>query len=337
MVLFFSACQKEQIEIKTNLGSITKNPNNSKLVLDYILSLGFARDSIKENADLYSVNGMIFPKNMNVSLNQNENKEEQIYYSKQNLIYTKNTSKIRVKIDKRAEANEGSVLRAMDNWNRVTGTSIEFIEVTGNQWDVLVTTGFVNPNAAAEGFVPMNGRPGQLLYINASRFNRLSISRGFAVLTHEFGHIVGLGHTNERGVSIPEVGGQDALSIMNSQMANSVTNFSANDLKAIRVLYPRTPYRVAIGRTGQVSWFGPVHYIKGYDISFEVRNGGANGPFITPRRTLFVNQPYRDGYFNIPIPYCECTGPYVVKAMVRTVYYDGAKSPWSSEVTSILH
>jgi len=145
---------------------------------------------------------------------------------------------------------------AMTHWNSVPGFNLRFVEVTSSSATDITVSTYSNTNSAtiASASAPnSNGQPGPTVSINVGfRFGygtngQPTQSSRVYNMVHEFGHTIGLRHSNWQGLGESNTLGAnlvnhtpetDAYSVMNGGTANNDWyGFSAYDRVAARVLY----------------------------------------------------------------------------------------------------
>jgi hypothetical protein len=178
---------------------------------------------------------------------------------------------------------------AMTNWSSINGADITLVEAGPAD----ITVSFANnidfdqPCVVAQGSFPISGAPGTIIRINRSYAGSYGAAQQTWIMTHEFGHNLGLAHTNSTaGTQISGTPTSDAASVMNSgggscpPAAPNWSAFSAGDQTAARTLYPLpwpTPTASASGTgTALVSWnalSGALYYqIRRYEV-YREHNG----------------------------------------------------------------
>lgn len=215
--------------------------------------------------------------------------------------------------------------QAIQDWNVVTGSWLRFVE--GSPADITVTSFTVDHTIAAQASFPLaTGKPGASIQVNTAfdvNNNAASRRRNMA---HEFGHTVGLRHSNWNCVGpfcqseqedppganlIPGTPQADNASVMNGGTANvEWAGFSSNDLLAIRTLYPTIGVSVngttSIGTAGNYTW--------------SVSTSGGSGQFAyewVRRNISGYTQPYTIGYGSSVTFYVSAGPSFVLTAYVR--------------------
>jgi hypothetical protein len=165
-------------------------------------------------------------------------------------VYEQNRLSITVDISQISDVPswQDAARRAIVNWSNIPGVDLVITE--SGSADIQVVFGDCgNPNAIACAELPQgDGNTGTFLRIvRSTTFDNFSVGQKEWVLTHEFGHNVGLHHTDLGsgfpGVHfIPGTPTSEANSVMVSVFPGSAfEDFSAGDIKAARILFPYRP------------------------------------------------------------------------------------------------
>ncbi|HET7234400.1 MAG TPA: M57 family metalloprotease [Longimicrobium sp.] len=158
---------------------------------------------------------------------------------------------------------------ALTNWSSINGVDITLVE--GTPADITVSfannADFTWPCTVAQGSWPISGNPGTIVRINRLYAGSYAAAQQVWIMSHEFGHNLGLAHTNSSdGTHISGTPTSDAGSVMNSggsscpPAAPNWSAFSAGDQAAVFALYPMPGPSVSAtqGLSGNtvLSWSG---------------------------------------------------------------------------------
>ena len=129
---------------------------------------------------------------------------------------------------------------ALQKWNAIPLCKINFNLVTSSSSADITVTTFNDPNSTtvAWAYLPFSsGVAGDEVSIN-TKYEYFSETRKINAMLHEFGHTIGLHHTNQtNGIHITGTPTSDPSSVMQSYI-QSISNFSNGDIVAARTLYP---------------------------------------------------------------------------------------------------
>ena len=208
-------------------------------------------------------------------------------YRTSNLLSDNQVRNIRIYITSGVSNNwRQGVLGAMSQWNNVSGTKVNFVQGSSSSYDVRVTMESVQQGFLAFAEFPQSsGRAGNKVTLGSAYANH-SVSYLQHVVVHEFGHTLGMRHTNwfdrnsdgnqsdnegQAGVGAIHIPGTsssyDSNSIMNAFINQSNGNFSSGDLVAIRYMYPDG------GNNGTIEVTGPSSVSSGTQVTYQLNNG----------------------------------------------------------------
>jgi hypothetical protein len=257
------ACAEEPLDVSSDLETeAIENPD-----YEVIRSMGYQTEGIVEEDEFYVVEGDILLRKAIVDSLRRSPMTRQVHYADgiYGIITLGREDGIRVKItsDNIPDPElRNDVRAAIDIWNAVPNCPVYFhkIELVMLRHNVNVTMD--NMTAIASATPPNYGTPGDMITINTNIKTILpdSLQRIYA-LVHEFGHILGLGHTDLANTSfelqhIPgtpdwDAGDEDEDSVMFAFAGGrkwgdwewdqwgelESGRFTAGDLAAIQSLY----------------------------------------------------------------------------------------------------
>jgi hypothetical protein len=299
MLLAIVSCKKDN----NNMQVIDEKEE----VLSYIKSLGFSESSIIDIGNEYVVEGDIsFPKNLKIPVNKSLKVEAPIILQDKlmttgpitgspkisqsytgNLVNAGNRVNVRIFIEPSITNLTNEINSAIDIWNSVTESGIFFSIVNGGAYDILISNQAISGYGLARS--PLNGSAGNLVRINAQSMinDGLNPNQISTVIAHELGHCIGFRHTDwfqigesssgvddvgtaVNAIEVPNAGGTDVNSIMNSGPNNTLAGVLSNkDIVALYNLYPK------------ISWIitGPNTISRG--VEYEYRGTNTNGVAFT--------------------------------------------------------
>lgn len=197
---------------------------------------------------------------------------------------------------------------ALQKWNEIPFCKIHFSIVTSSSSADITVTTYNNPNVnvVAWAYYPFtSGVPGNEVSIN-TKYEYFDQTRKTNAMLHEFGHTIGLRHTNTTdGIHIAGTPTSDPSSVMQSYI-QSISNFSNGDILAARILY-----RADIPRTTGIptgfKQYSKVHTLGtgGPNLSNVFNSvfnwwGNSNNPNGLYQFTLETNNHTPRSYTNIP-------------------------------------
>ena len=176
---------------------------------------------------------------LDIAREQNMPVEEQRYMRK---VDCGNLKKVKVKMGSGLDQKwKTAVKKAVKSWNQ-TG-KVTFQIVSSGSADVDVVGEDLPDNVNGQAWYPVQGAPGNRVELRKDIKNHADFSSQTArnaIAIHEFGHIIGLSHTDETdGNHIKGTPTSDSKSIMlwNTYDIYKLTGLSSNDKKAVKKLY----------------------------------------------------------------------------------------------------
>ncbi len=160
---------------------------------------------------------------------------------------------------------------AMGHWNSIPGSYVRMVEVTSGGDISVSPVCFNGISYVAVAAHPSGGNPGSYINVISCPGFNFSNSQRVWIMAHEFGHTLGLRHTNWQSLGEPASDGgavhipgtptgNDPGSVMNVNLTayTSWAGFSAADQQAVRTLYP-LPWPTGLGSSNSsgkvvVSW-----------------------------------------------------------------------------------
>lgn len=264
----------------------TTLPSTDPLV-QRIVAMGFARESIVDRGDYFLVEGDItFDKRRLRGAPVRPSREisrpgerphlQRVYTAR---VEDSRAANIRVDLSRiyAEDGNWGVAAEiAMQHWTRVLGATVSL--TTGGPADITV---YPASDAELGGYYadaafPQNGVPGPTIRVNR-KYNGFSLEQKLHVMTHEFGHTLGLTHTNQHdfGIHVPDTPGSDGASVMNTGVTPSPSwsRMTIYDERALIWLYPD---RASVSVTQQgdhpfLSW-GGLSDASSYDVILVVHS-----------------------------------------------------------------
>ncbi len=208
---------------------------------------GFSRSDIMKAGEGYMVEGdLFFPKEI---LEKEEALGKTTQRADNNRVNQNTVANIRVLIHPSINGWANEIQQAITNWN-VVNSQVRFQIVTTNPQITIASdawTGlpsgmqnFHSSICGAAGF-PTGGQPFPFISINMDNSTLAgSVARRIRTITHEFGHTVGIHHTNQGGgTHLEGTPTADAGSLMNGGQCNTGSLvLSEWDRIAINIMYP---------------------------------------------------------------------------------------------------
>lgn len=172
-----------------------------------------------------------------------------------------------------------AIIRAIDEWNNIKGTCLNFSYTTNSKADITVKRIASSDDAIAWTWLPSGQNPAKEIFVNSNSDNYQFKAN---TLIHEIGHSIGLLHAHQSansqgGIVIPGTQDIDSTSIMSYYRNRTILpGFSNQDLIAIRRLYPgNLPY---LKVEKKISGFPMQAY---YEVTLENYEAGGFSPKVT--------------------------------------------------------
>lgn len=250
---------------------------NNKQVLDYIVSLGFDIGEVNIKGDqvifddhitwsksqilsfltgefildnsveCFDENGCDDGENLAIE-DEVEDRQRSYYNEKKrgNIISKTNVKKVKYFIESSVLQDCGYdwIVATKDAATAWTNVSYSRVKITRtydrSNANIIIQSDRNNPvdenSIIAVANLSVGGRAGRNIWINKNYDN---YSKKKQTMMHEFGHTLGIGHTNEydKGFHLHGTSGSDNNSIFNSHIGSN-SYFTTNDKRAIRLLFP---------------------------------------------------------------------------------------------------
>lgn len=257
-ILFLQSCTKDQSfknleQIQDNQQyQITTSDTDKKEIL---VSMGFSEENIEEYNEYFLVeNDIVIYKNA-IKYDDTElsNPTPSSRQRRSTILVSGcNVANIRVLIDPNFDANwTGLIQQAMTAWNNA-GSSVFFTAVNMNP-DITIfrddspscpaSHRNLRNTTCGRGTFPLAGRrAGDIISINIDNAALNNNAKRLRTITHEFGHNIGIRHTNQGGgVHIHGTPNRDNESVMNAGECGQEKTLSLNDRRSVKKLYPDNP------------------------------------------------------------------------------------------------
>jgi hypothetical protein len=240
-------------------------------LVEQLVGMGFRRDQIEDRGDHFVVEGdiQIGKKNFRAAAPVDA-KARPGGPRYQRVVSTLASNRRLIRVDLSAVAAvstswANATRAAMSNWSSINGVDLAIVE-GGGPTDITVSfVSSLGNCTVALGSWPASGAPGSTVQISQAYLNSYSYAKQVWIMTHELGHNVGLGHTDQSGTLVSGTPSSDAGSVMNSggfyggcpPAAPDWWTFSYYDAFAVRSLYPLpvpTPTVADVSGQAVVSW-----------------------------------------------------------------------------------
>ncbi|WP_254519223.1 M57 family metalloprotease [Aquimarina sp. Aq78] len=289
-ILSLGSCTKE--ELPENLNQ-TQNTESDKGILsdpekkEILIAMGFQKDKIEGHKDYFLIDDDLIIYKSAIS-KELINPLAPVNISKQlrNSFFVSDNivTNIRVRIDPNFNSNWNSLIQqALTAWNNA-GSMVSFTVVTTSPHITIysdtslacpVSHRNLSSNVCGRGTFPPNGNPGNVISINTDSPHINTNAKRLRTITHEFGHNVGLMHTNQGsgGIHIPGTPNTDPASLMNGGECGQVKPLSPNDILAIRIMYSEATWTRAGVDFSKGGWHIGDYNGDGKDDIFRYRPG----------------------------------------------------------------
>ncbi|TKT90846.1 M57 family metalloprotease [Dyadobacter frigoris] len=257
MLTALVSCQQSEIQsIKNEEAQVEK----SDQVYEYIKSLGFKDDEIKDLGKDYLVDGdMLFDKSVVPDSSKVKNGRVQ-QYGVSNYVGYNVQPNITVRIDPSMNVYASEIAGAIAIWNSVTNCRVNFTLSTANDANITIYNSDLGSQICGASYTPINGLPSGQVYINNILIANNSFAQRQRTIAHELGHAIGFFHTNWMNTGESRTGtygnqayydaknilgtpvGTDANSLMNGgECGIGATALSSLDIVAVQFMYPENP------------------------------------------------------------------------------------------------
>ncbi len=251
--LLLNACTKDN-----SLDQIAEN-SSPDIQEDYIsdaskrqilVDLGFPAEEITEFADYFLIHDdlVVYKEGIDENLT-NPLAEEGNYRQLRSSVFVNENivTNIRVWVDPTFNAAWTTLIQnSLTAWNNA-GSLVNFqINPVNPHIRIFVDSNPACPashrnlssNTCGRGSFPSGGNPGNLISINTNSSFINTNAKRLRTITHEFGHNIGIMHTNQgSGTQIPYTPTSDANSLMNGGECGRTITLSANDIRAVQIMY----------------------------------------------------------------------------------------------------
>lgn len=240
VVVFAVGCEDSE--------TLPQSPEVTDPLVSLLVEMGFRPEHIEDHGEYFLVEGDIAFSKMALRdrIKEGTRPLDLHQWRRPDLVSQQKVATIKVKFVGVESGWKTASLNAMATWNNISGSVVSFSETSGVA-NTTVTMANLPSGQIAVGEYPANGNPGTFIKIDPE-YNTYSVLQKQTVMAHEFGHTIGLRHTNwqsqgeETAILIGNTPQTDASSVMNSHIGGIPWNgFSFWDIEAIRVLYPNVP------------------------------------------------------------------------------------------------
>ena len=230
-------------------------PTSEHPLARQVAALGFRADMIEDHGDFVLVEGDIYLSRAQLRAvplaDSNDPRRPGFQYHTTSLVSPYNVHDIRVDVSGLASRPgwQSAAREALTHWSGISSSYVLMVE--GGPADIKVALTCIAGHVAAYASFPAGGNAGPTIYVNDCFGSSTSHAQRVHVMVHEFGHTLGLRHSNylqngesagtDGAVHVPNTptSGGDPGSVMNGGTAgNAWAGFSAADLTAVRTLYP---------------------------------------------------------------------------------------------------
>lgn len=235
--LFLISCKKEDSGV-----SAENDPYSTEEKIEWLQKNGFEDEEIiyLEEEKVFDMgDARVRESDVDKRMQQSNTKTTQQQW--QWLVDDSNVENINVFVTAAvSDEYEDAVEIALQKWNAIPFCKINFTIVTSSSSADITVTTFNDPgsNTVAWAYYPFSsGVAGDEVSIN-TKYEYYDETRKVNAMLHEFGHTIGLRHTNTTdGTHITGTPTSDPNSVMHSWI-QPISDFSNGDILAARILYP---------------------------------------------------------------------------------------------------
>lgn len=255
---FIIGCKKNDLKEENTVKQYIFSEVTDTQIINFFLNQGFdtKKVAIKENNEIYVVEGDISFKKVDV-LKEIRNGQTS-RHSYEALIGEKN---IYVAVAANLAVYDNAIRDAIREWNSITDCKVNLIYIPHSpfsQINILLQAGTLGSGICGLGSFPSGGNAGSTITIDLNETQLLDHAQLVFLLIHEFGHNLGLRHSdivNPPNNIIPGTPVSDPGSVMRSATCGfSWLGFTQSDVDAIRFMYPANnqPHNIYVTQV-----FGP--------------------------------------------------------------------------------